>query len=425
MDKEFDDALRQALTPGDEADFWLNQKILNRLKEQETVAERKKRRLPAAAVIAILVLCASSVTVYAARKYLSSSDVAEQVRDRKLAEAFLSEQAFIINETQSYGDYSVTLLSIISGETLSEYPRYTENGFIAADRTYAVVAIENANGVPMPDTSEEGYGELDFFASPLIDGYNPAFYNIASMSGDYTDMTEDGILYRLLACDNVEIFADHGLYLCVSEGTFFNTEAYCYDVLTGKISRREEYEGLNALFDLPVDISKADPEKAAEYMADLGFVESDILTEKLNVELEKSFEVAVTEDNKRGAEVAEYALQFVGNPYAWGGDSLTEGTDSSGFTKSVYEHFEISLPHASNRQRESGAKVETLENAQPGDLIFYETSSHVAIYIGDGMIVHAMPDNGICISEVDFDEIAEIRRIMSDVVNAYVEEQPE
>lgn len=410
MDKKFDDALRHALTPSDEAKLYLNQKILDRVEGQRTMVERKKRRLSAAIIIAALVLCMSSATVYAAWKYLSSSDVAENIQDIKLSEVFLSEQALIINETQDYGDYSVTLLSIVSGEMLSEYPHY-KNGSIAEDRTYAVVAIENMNGVSMPDTSEDGYGKLEFFVSPLIGDYDPAFYNIASMSGNYTDMVQDGILYRLLECDNVEIFADHDLYLCVSEGMFYNAEAYCYDKLTGKISRNEKYEGLNALFDLPVDISKANPEKAAEYMAGPG-IESDIIVEKLNMELEGAFEVEITEDNKKGAEVAEYALQFVGNPYTWGEDSLMKGTDSSGFTKSVYEHFEISLPHNSSGQRVLGTKVEALENAAPGDLIFYETPAHVAIYIGDGMIVHAMPEIGICISEVDFDDISEIRRIM-------------
>lgn len=326
----------------------------------------------------------------------------------------MNEQAVIINETQSHGSYRVTLLSIISGETLSAYPRYTD-GSIATDRTYAVVAIENTDGVPMPDTSEEDYGKLEFFISPLIGGYNPAFYNIAGMSGNYTDITEDGILYRLLECDNIEIFADHDLYLCVSGGSFYDTEAYSYDEMTGKISRNTEYEGLNALFDLPVNASKADPEKAAAYIAGLGFVEPDISADKLQVELEESFEVEVTEDNKKGAEAAKYALQFVGNPYAWGEDSLTDGTDSSGFTKSVYEYFEVMLPHNSSRQRESGTEVENLENARPGDLIFYDTPAHVAIYIGNGKIIHAMPGMGICISEADFDEIAEIRRVAEDM----------
>ena len=152
-------------------------------------------------------------------------------------------------------------------------------------------------------------------------------------------------------------------------------------------------------------------------------MESDIDKEKLYVELEesfaveekeenKSFEVEEKEDNKTGAEVAEYALLFVGNPYAWGEDSLTEGTDCSGFTKSVYEHFEISLPRSSSKQRELGAEIETIEHAKPGDLVFYETPAHVAIYIGDGMVVHAMPEIGICVSEVDFDDISGIRRIL-------------
>ena len=410
MDKKFDDALRHALAPNDEAEYYLNQKILNRIGEKSVMVERERGRVSVAIIITALLLCISSATIYAAWKHLSSSDVARNIQDIKLSEVFLSEQALIINETQSYGDYSVTLLSIVSGEMLSEYPRY-KNGSIVEDRTYAVVAIENTNGVSIPDTSEDDYGKLEFFASPLIGGYNPAFYNIAGMSGNYTDMVQDGILYRLLECDNVEIFADHDLYLCVSAGMFYNAEAYYYDKLTGKISRNEEYEGLNALFDLPVDSSKANPEKAAEYIASLG-VEPDILVDKLNIELEGAFEVEITEDNKNGAEAAEYALQFVGTPYVWGADSLTEGTDSSGFTKSVFEHFEISLPHNSGGQRALGTKIEAIENAKPGDLIFYETPPHVAIYIGDGMIVHAMPEIGICISEADFDDILEIRRIM-------------
>jgi len=413
MDKKFDDALRHALAPIDEADRELNQKILNQAEEQSTMEKRMKRRLSAAAIIAVSVLSVSSVTVYAAWKYLPSSHVAENMRDIKLAEAFSSEQAVSVHETQSYGEYRVTLLSIISGELLSEHPRCSENGAVIADRTYAVIAIERADGEPLPDTSEEEYDKLDFFASPLIGEYNPAFYNIASMSGNYTDMTEDGILYRLFECDSIEMFADHDLYLCVSEGMFYNTDAYCYDELTGKISRNEEYEGLNALFKLPLDISKANPEKAAEYMASLG-LESDILTEKLNIVPEDSFEVKVTEDNKRGAEIAEYALQFVGNPYGWGEDSLTEGTDSSGFAKSVYEYFGISLPHNSNEQRELGTKVDDLENAKPGDLIFYDTPSHVAIYIGEGLVIHAMPEIGICISEMDFDEVSEIRNYVTE-----------
>ena len=174
MDKKLDDALRQALAPCEEADFWLNQKILNQAEEQSTMEKRMKRRLSAAAIIAVSVLSVSSVTVYAAWKYLPSSHVAENMRDIKLAEAFSSEQAVSVHETQSYGEYRVTLLSIISGELLSEHPRCSENGAVIADRTYAVIAIERADGEPLPDTSEEEYDKLDLslLLQDLFEKYN-------------------------------------------------------------------------------------------------------------------------------------------------------------------------------------------------------------------------------------------------------------
>ncbi|MCM1099915.1 MAG: C40 family peptidase [Clostridium sp.] len=411
MNERLDIVLRHALVPADEPDSELNRTIADRIRKSDGSPIIPRKRLWVAAAVAALALCSGSVTAYAAWKFLMPGAVADRMRDTKLADAFLSGEAAAVNETQSYGSYNVTLLGMVSGEMLSDYPRYGEGG-IRSDRTYAVVAIENADGTPMPDTSEETYGELAFFASPLIGGYDPALYNLAALSGGYTEMTEEGILYRITECDNVEIFADHGLYLCVSEGSFYNKEAYRYDEETGEIRRNEEYAGLNALFELPGDPSAADPEKAAEYMSNLR-VESDISKEKLYVELEESFAVKGTDTNGQGAEVAEYALQFVGNPYVWGGDSLTEGADCSGFTKSVYAHFAISLPHNSAEQRELGTEVQGLENAEPGDLVFYETPAHVAIYIGDGLIVHAMPQYGICVSEADFDEILTVRRIFS------------
>lgn len=92
-----------------------------------------------------------------------------------------------------------------------------------------------------------------------------------------------------------------------------------------------------------------------------------------------------------GSAVANYALQFVGNPYVWGGTSLTNGADCSGFTLSVYAHFGKSLPHSAAAQASCGKSVST-SNLQPGDLVFYGGSGsigHVGIYIGGGMIVHA------------------------------------
>ncbi|MCR5755349.1 MAG: SH3 domain-containing protein [Acetatifactor sp.] len=118
----------------------------------------------------------------------------------------------------------------------------------------------------------------------------------------------------------------------------------------------------------------------------------------------------VSGDSEMGKAVAEYALQFVGNPYVYGGSSLTNGTDCSGFVMSVYANFGVSLPHSSSADRSQGSAVDGLDNAQPGDLICY--SGHVALYIGDGQIVHASTKKtGIIVSKADYKKILAVRRI--------------
>lgn len=87
-----------------------------------------------------------------------------------------------------------------------------------------------------------------------------------------------------------------------------------------------------------------------------------------------------------GRNVADYALQFVGNPYVYGGTSLTGGTDCSGYTQSVYRHFGVSIPRTSGEQAGFGREI-PYEEMEPGDLVCY--SGHVAMYIGGGRIVHA------------------------------------
>jgi len=105
------------------------------------------------------------------------------------------------------------------------------------------------------------------------------------------------------------------------------------------------------------------------------------------------------------SKIVNYALQFEGNPYVWGGTSLTNGTDCSGFTQSVFRDMGISIPRDS-RSQAAGGKTVSLSSIQPGDLIFYArggTINHVALYIGNGKVISAKNSNlGIRINNYDY-----------------------
>lgn len=116
-------------------------------------------------------------------------------------------------------------------------------------------------------------------------------------------------------------------------------------------------------------------------------------------------------------DVCQYAKEFLGNPYVWGGTSLTKGADCSGFVLSVFKKYGISLPHSSVAQAGSGTAIKVSE-AQPGDLIFYGNGkriNHVAIYIGGGQVIHASnPKTGIRISNVSYRSPVKAVRVLHD-----------
>ena len=113
-------------------------------------------------------------------------------------------------------------------------------------------------------------------------------------------------------------------------------------------------------------------------------------------------------------EICEYARQFVGNPYKWGGTSLTKGADCSGFTMSVFKNYGVSLPHSSRAQANCGTRID-LSEIQPGDLVFYggKNIHHVAMYIGNGQIVHAQSANtGIVVSSMYYNTPTRAARVL-------------
>lgn len=136
----------------------------------------------------------------------------------------------------------------------------------------------------------------------------------------------------------------------------------------------------------------------------------------------KEFETAITMMEYRYGkgvtdiqmEICEYARQFVGNPYRWGGTSLTKGADCSGFTMAVYANYGVSLPHSSSAQANCGERIDISE-VQPGDLVFYGGKSihHVAMYIGNGQVVHAQSsDTGIVVSSMYYNTPTRAVRIL-------------
>ncbi len=116
------------------------------------------------------------------------------------------------------------------------------------------------------------------------------------------------------------------------------------------------------------------------------------------------------------ADLVNYAMRFLGNPYVWGGTSLTKGIDCSGFTMKIYERYGVSLPHYSVAQAQCGTRIKASQ-AKPGDLFFYGGSriSHVAIYIGNGQVIHASsPRVGIIISSAYMSTPVAVVRLLDD-----------
>ena len=115
-------------------------------------------------------------------------------------------------------------------------------------------------------------------------------------------------------------------------------------------------------------------------------------------------------------DLVNYAKQFLGNPYVWGGTSLTNGADCSGFVQSIFKKYGVSLPRTSSAQSAVGSKV-SLSDAQPGDLVFYAKNgrvNHVAIYIGNGQVIHASnARTGIKISNASYRTPYAVKRVLN------------
>lgn len=265
MKYDLDMLLQQALSPKEEPGDRLNGNILIQAKEREYMG-KSRFKLSAGVAAAAMTLVFSTVGVYAAAKYFSADKVAEAFSDRLLSKAFQTEDAILLNESQEYAGYKITLLGVVSGEGLSEYTEWDEKGQIVTDKTYIVTAIENTDGTPRPDVFDDAYGEDSFYVSPYIKGLSMVDYNAHTLGGGYSEDVFEGIQYRIMECDNIEIFAGRGLYLGVTGGDFYQAGAFVMDATSGEISRNADYVGVNALFELPIPKELGDEAAVEKYL---------------------------------------------------------------------------------------------------------------------------------------------------------------
>ena len=182
-----------------------------------------------------------------------------------------------------------------------------------------------------------------------------------------------------------------------------------YDEEGNEVDAEDALENGEILYD--EEGNEIDPDSVTDEEESDGDVEYDEYGNVIDSDNTVDPEEYQSSGSGSGSSVVDFATQFVGNPYVWGGTSLTDGADCSGFVQSVYANFGVSLPRTSYEQQNAGTEV-SYADAQPGDLICY--GGHVAIYMGDGKIVHASnAKDGIKISnDATYRTILSVRRLV-------------
>jgi len=209
-----------------------------------------KRIITVAATFAAVL--AMATTAFAAWHFLRPADVVEMTGNTALSAAFESDTAININQTVTSGGHTFTLLAVVSGEDITDHPIYNSTGEIIRDRTYAVLAIQNADGNDMPTPMDDDF--QPFTVSPFVHGECIMTINAFTMYGGSISMVVDGIMYVLADFTSVTMYAGQGVYLGVNSGVMMGNmlDAFTFDQQTGAITASPYYEGSNVLFSLPL-----------------------------------------------------------------------------------------------------------------------------------------------------------------------------
>ena len=217
-----------------------------------TISKTKKIAVLAAACIALL-----AVSVSAAYAWLTPAQVAEEHDQPLLAEAFEGPGAIEINETVESGDFSITLLGLVSGRNLDVL-----NQDLEKDHTYSVLALRRLDGEPLENETFDFGG---YVMTPLVAGCSPAAVNNWTLEAFAQGFAKDGAYYYLLDTQSIEMFADRTVYMAFYEGFVPNNTIFTV-ADDGTIAFCDDFTGIHALFTLPLDSAKADPAAAEAFL---------------------------------------------------------------------------------------------------------------------------------------------------------------
>lgn len=254
LDELLYDALEKKDVPSEE----LNRRILEKAKTEDKIMAFGKRRVAAAAAIALCITLAGG-TGYAAYRYMTAQQAAKELGSEELSAYFQESDVVAVKKD---GAYRFRYLGNASAKLKKAFLEEKDT-----KTTYVALAVDRLDGKPM--TEEE-----EFVASPLIQGLEPTKYNVYTMGGGAVSKIKNGVLYMIMSVNSIEMFADKEVYLAVTKGMDY-ADGYQYEELSGKISAKEDFEGINVLFTMEMDAAKADTKAQEEYLESFGKTGSD------------------------------------------------------------------------------------------------------------------------------------------------------
>jgi len=264
------------------------EKHINIKKERVKTMKLRKPILIAAVLALTLAL---SVTAYALVSLLTPAEVAKEMEQDKLADAFENDgtdidETIISNDDENYIGYSITLHGLVSGENLNEYRDYAD---IKSDETYIMVSLAHEDGSPIIYGPQPDGSLKHFFFAVLFEGYRPWMFSSWHFGSGGAGFEKDGIYYNMYQVDeNIEIFANRKVYLAIwdselimcpvterSKATGPNSDVFKINT-DGTIEFADEFEKAHAMFVLPLDPAKANPEKVQQLLEELDALDAAI-----------------------------------------------------------------------------------------------------------------------------------------------------